>query len=120
EFEIDAEALLAAEPARPAPLETAGYVTEWRPIDSGDVAAAAAGADSAAAERTLLARCVTAARGPEGDVDVTTLPAAVRAELSRALAAADPLAEVILDVTCPVCKTGFVADLDMGAFVWAE
>ena len=33
---------------------------------------------------------------------------------------ADPLAEVLVDVVCPGCETEFVADLDVGAFVWAE
>jgi len=33
---------------------------------------------------------------------------------------ADPLAEVLVDVVCPACDTEFVADLDVGAFVWAE
>ena len=33
---------------------------------------------------------------------------------------ADPLAEVLVDVACPACATQFVADLDVGAFVWAE
>ena len=36
------------------------------------------------------------------------------------MAEADPLAEVLVDVACPACGTAFVADLDVGGFVWAE
>ena len=33
---------------------------------------------------------------------------------------ADPLAEVLVDLVCPACEKRFVADLDLGAFVWAD
>ena len=36
------------------------------------------------------------------------------------MTAADPLAEVLVGLTCPQCGTGFEADVDVGAFVWAE
>ena len=36
------------------------------------------------------------------------------------MAQADPLAEVLADVACPACGTAFVADLDLGSFVWTE
>jgi hypothetical protein len=35
------------------------------------------------------------------------------------MAAADPLAEVLAEVACPACGTGFVADLDVAEFVWS-
>jgi hypothetical protein len=120
EFAVDVEALLAAEPVPPAPLEASGYSVEWRSPDSRDFAAAAAAEDAAAAERVLLARCVTAARGPDGEVAGPALPAEVREALSGAIVAADPLAEVLADVACPACEATFVADLDLGGFVWAE
>ena len=43
-----------------------------------------------------------------------------RAAVAAALAEADPLAEVLVDVACPACGEEFVADLDIGAFVWAD
>src|SRR6266545_3046820 len=76
--------------------------------------------DAAAAERMLLSRCVTVARGPDGEVEATALPAPVRAALSRTMAEADPLAEVLVNVTCPACGTAFIADLDVGEYVWTE
>lgn len=122
EFSVDPGELLArgADAAPPAELEAAGFVVAWRSPDSRDVAAAAAAGDAAAAERVLLGRCVNAATGPDGYVDWTALPPAARQALARAMADADPLAEVLVDVTCPACGAAFVADLDVAAFVWAE
>jgi hypothetical protein len=48
------------------------------------------------------------------------LPAAHVALLDDALAAADPLAEVLVNLNCPDCGTSFVSDLDLAAFAWAE
>jgi hypothetical protein len=122
DFAVDAQALLApaAEPAEPVPLEVGGYGVEWRSPDSRDVAAAAETSEAAAAERVLLARCVTAASGPDGEVEASALPGDVRNALARAMADADPLAEVLVNVACPACDVEFVADLDVGGFVWAE
>jgi hypothetical protein len=122
EFAVDPDALLAraSDAAPPAELEAAGFVVEWRSPDSRDVAAAAAAGDAATAERVLLGRCVTAATGPDGDVGGNALPTATREALAQAMADADPLAEVLVDVACPACGASFVADLDVGAFVWAE
>ena len=107
EFAVDAGELLArgATAAEPA---AAGSVA-WRCPDSRDVLAAASAGDAEAAERVLLERCA-------GSAD---LPAETRAALARAMAEADPLAEVLVDVVCPACGEGFAADVDIGAFAWA-
>jgi hypothetical protein len=122
EFAVDPDALLAraADAAPPAELEAAGFVVAWRSPDSRDVAAAATTGDAAAAERVLLGRCVASATGPDGEVGGTALPREAREALARAMADADPLAEVLVDVACPACGASFVADLDVGALVWAE
>ena len=64
--------------------------------------------------------CSSDLSGPEGEVGPSALPADVRAALARAMAESDPLAEVLVAVSCPACETVFAADLDLGAFVWAE
>jgi len=122
EFSVDTGELLErdADVERPASVEVDGFVVHWRPPDSSDVLAAAATSDAAAAESVLLARCVRPATRRGLAVEATALPVHVRAEVSRAMSEADPLAEVLVDVVCPGCETEFVADLDVGAFVWAE
>jgi hypothetical protein len=122
EFSVDLDELLGPDGdlERAAPVEEGSFVVHWRSPDSRDVSAAAAAGDAAAAERMLLARCVTSATGPNGVVDPTALPASIRDEVSRAMGDADPLAEVLVNVVCPACNTEFVADLEVSAFVWAE
>ena len=122
EFAVDVEALLATvrEAAPAAPVEADGLVVAWRPPDSRDLAAAARAADAAAAERVLLERGVTSVTGPDGELDAIRLPAPARAAVARAMAEADPLAEVLVDAVCPACGAEFVADLDVAGFVWAE
>ena len=122
EFGVDARALLACadEPvAAPAPVEVDGFVVVWRSPDSTDVDAAAAAGSAREAELVLLERCVAEARHPDGEA-VGALPAEVRAALAEAMSDADPLAEVLVDVACPECGEEFVADVDVGSFVWAE
>jgi hypothetical protein len=120
EFSVDVEALRARPRAAVEPLEVDGLTIVWRPPSSRDVAAAAATGNRADAEIVLLARCVESARGPDGEVGATEVPPAVRAALSQAMADADPLAEVLVELVCPACERPFAADLDLGAFVWAE
>ena len=122
ELEVDVAALLdrAARGRAPAPVEAHGFTVAWRAPDSLDVEAAAAGRDVGEAERVLLERCVLSATGPEGPVDPRELPPEVRAAVTEAMAEADPLAEVLVDVSCPACGAGFVADVAVAAFVWAE
>jgi len=112
-FAVDVDALLATvrDAAPPAAVEAGGLVVAWRPPDSRDLAAAASAGDAAAAERVLLGRCVTSVAGPDGELDVTRLPAPARAALARAMAEADPLAEVLVGAACPACGVEFVADL---------
>jgi hypothetical protein len=122
EFEVDGAALLDQdrEAIEATPVEIDGFHVVWRPPDSRDLAAAAAAGDAEDAERVLLLRCVATARGPDGDLEPGALPALVQEAVSRAMAKADPLAEILVTVTCPVCVATFVADIEVGAFVWTE
>jgi len=124
EFAADAQALAAMADGAVASvseaLEAEGYSVSWRPPDSDDVIAASTAGTAAAAERILLARCVTVASGPRGAVDAAELPPAVRDAVSQAMAAADPLAEIVVSVTCPACGISFEADLDVAGFAWSE
>jgi hypothetical protein len=117
EFSLDTPALLAgaALAAAPRPVESGSWVVEWRAPTSRDVEAAAGAGDAASAERVLLERCVLVRVGPAGE-----LPAEVRAAVARAMSEADPLAEILADIVCPSCESAFVADVDLGGFVWAE
>lgn len=119
-FTLDARALtsVAAAPVRPVSVE--GYVVEWRPLDSSDLLAAVACADRWEAEQLLVSRSVTNCSGPDGPCSPSELPDPVRDALSEALAAADPLTEVLVHLGCPGCGEIFVSDVDVVAFVWND
>jgi hypothetical protein len=103
-----------------ASLEVEGFRLTWRSPDSDDVIAASAAGSADDAEGILLGRCVSSVVGPDGDVDAAELPRTVRDAVSRAMAEADPLAEVVISLSCPACSTTFDADLDIAAFAWTE
>jgi hypothetical protein len=104
EFSLDVDDLLVrGAEAVPAP-------EGWRSPNSRDLEAAEDALDADAAERVLLERCV-------GGGELTD---EARRAVAAAMAEADPLAEVLVDVACPGCGTTFVAELDVSAFVWAE
>jgi len=78
------------------------------------VAAEAPGSDFGLA---LLARCVTEVGPPHPAAD---LPDAVAAEVMAALAAADPLADVRMAVTCGECGHQWDTAFDIASFLWTE
>jgi hypothetical protein len=90
-------------------VDVGGRRISWRLADSRDVLAAAEAVDVDAAERVLLERCVEEGESEE-----------VRSAVTTAMAEADPLAEVLVDLACPACGEPFVADVDVPRFVWAE
>ena len=83
-------------------------------------AAVAEAADSvnAAAER-LLKRCIHGVTRRDGD-EVKEVPAAVMRELPAKMAELDPQGEVLLDLTCPECATGFIVPFDAADYVCRE
>lgn len=63
-------------------------------------------------ERTIIERCLVAMKGALDD--------RVEPLLAGALAAADPLADVRIDLSCPACGQGWSETLDPPSFVWHE
>jgi hypothetical protein len=53
-------------------------------------------------------------------VDPAAAPADLLARAESAMAEADPLAEVMVGLSCPECGSAFESDLDLGSFVWEE
>lgn len=128
EFAASAEALLGLEDKivdSPAPLLHGGYEVAWRCPSYRDLQALAEqpGADDPDRGAVLLLeRCVLSLRHEESATAMACadLPDAVREALTEAMAAADPLADLLVDLRCPDCELEFTADFDVAAFVWAE
>jgi hypothetical protein len=118
EFTVSAADLHVHTPVVESMSVSAGeYVVDWRPPTPGDLLDAASSVEPAMALRRhcLTARSMTGTR-----VDPATLPADVVELADTAMANADPLADIQVALTCPDCDVAFEADLDLGAFVWAE
>jgi hypothetical protein len=112
EFTVDADAL-RRQPVGPASAResTGELLVDWRAPTPEDLMAVAA---EDVPDQALRERCLTVS--PAG----MEVPAELVAQVEEAMAAADPLAEVLALLTCPECGVGFESDLDVGAFVWAE
>lgn len=95
----------------------AGYTVHGRPPAPIDLIGLDEEADPVAA---LRRRCLVANDADGNGLDPATLPDDILDEIDLALAAADPLAELVVSLRCPDCEVGFDADVDLGAFVWSE
>jgi hypothetical protein len=125
EFGMDVAALLAtADTARAAePVHVEGWEVVWRPLATSDLREARHATDAATAEDLLVDRCViraTRSGSAEPTSDDGPLPEDVRTAVAEAMAASDPLAEVLVDLVCPGCSSQVVADVLVADLVWAE
>jgi hypothetical protein len=124
EIPVDPCALLALEAKivdEPQTLELDGWSVVWRPLTLVDIQQAARYDDVPAAELELVRRCVlSAVDGSGATLPGDRLPPSVRTALAAEIESADPLSELLLDVTCPGCQQEFPAELDVASFVWTE
>jgi hypothetical protein len=109
-----ADAFAAGESERAC--EADGWRVRYRLPNCGDALALAdaTGGDG----RTLIARCVITVDGP-GETG-SALPQHMLALLAESIAAADPYADIVLDLTCPACAHRWSAPFDPVAFLWSE
>jgi uncharacterized protein (UPF0212 family) len=121
QFSVEAirDPAVAAPPAEIA-LEAGGLTLRCRLPATVDLLAIPAGADPADARDILLARCVVEACGADGHPVAGQLTDAAAAQVSNALAAADPQAAIDLALECPSCGARFAAALDIAGWLVAE
>jgi len=81
---------------------------------------AAAEADGSDMRSGLLDRCVTVAAADGRERPGSGLPDPAVAEVMSALAAADPLADVRLAVTCGECGHQWDTAFDIASFLWTQ
>jgi hypothetical protein len=104
----------------PVACEIDGLRLKFRLPNSLDLAATVGLKDADGARRRMLERCVLAASQGEQAIAVTDLPDPVLAQVEQAIAAADPQADITLDLTCPACGHSWQVLFDIGDFLWAE
>jgi hypothetical protein len=122
-FTPDALGIGPADPS-PAPvphrLTHGRYDVEFRLPASVDVQALDATADVRVLARTLLARCILAARRAGGVIAPAELPQAVLDAVAAEIERLDPHADIGLHLTCAACAHAWQQPLDVIEFVWAE
>ncbi len=101
-------------------VECDGYAVRARLANSVDLMDAQAARDAGAIERAVIARCTLEARRGDALVDVDELPASVVEAVADAMSAADPQADVQVDVGCSACGHRWPAVFDVAAFLWRE
>lgn len=123
-FSLSTTDLLAAMPGERIHSEYAltadGTHVRFRLPEAGDLEALASCRDPDHAERELLSRIVLGATTDAGALSPSELPASVRDALEREITAADPLAEIQIDLDCPSCGNAWRAELDVAAILLSE
>jgi hypothetical protein len=121
EFELSCHSLLeqgkASELARKT-VEYNGVQWELRAPNSRDLSAAVVEPDLQAARAALLTRCVRPAN--QGDLDSGPWQGVPEAALAEHLATLDPLAEILIDLTCLTCGHTWQSLFDIATFLWSE
>ncbi len=121
ELELPVDDLLALHgpPTDRLALEHEGYALRLRLPDGADLREVAEGPAETAAAR-LLAFCVTEAKRDGVSVPSDELPPGVVEAAGKALAQADPLADLRLGLTCVACGHVWQSPFDTTSFLWTE
>jgi hypothetical protein len=120
EFDLDAGELAGSLDVRGESVVRVrqdGWDIEFRLPGVADLTAAARAADPRAA---LLERCLVSAVRDGAAVAAAELPAPVQHRIAEAVEAADPGADLTLNVACPECGQATRAELDIASYLWTE
>ncbi|MFE0251588.1 hypothetical protein [Streptomyces sp. NPDC059010] len=98
-------------------VQQGGWDVEFRLPGVADLTAAARAADPRMA---LLARCLVSATREGAAVGAGDLPVPVQRRIAEAVEAADPGADVTLNIACPECGAATRAELDIASYLWTE
>lgn len=109
-----------AAPGQALELIAQHHHIRYRLPTSADILAIGDCSDAAAAQRTLLQRCVLAASAHGAEVAPAALPAEAVAALEASMAAADPMADIDCALQCPACGHGWSLGFDIARFLWSE
>ena len=110
---------LAAEDASLA-FEAGATAVRLRLPDSNDLRAIRGCTSLTEATQILMERCVVDVIVDEMPASIATLPEAVIDGIASRLAAANPHAEMLIDLTCPVCVHAWQVVFDIEPFLWSK
>jgi|WetSurMetagenome_2_1015567.scaffolds.fasta_scaffold19911_3 hypothetical protein len=101
-------------------LQAQEYSVQFRLPDSNDLIAISNLDDAAAAEKTLMERCILQVRKGSADVPPGQLPEGVIAAVMDQMDRSDPQANTHLCLTCPSCGNTWEEPFDVLSFFWNE
>ncbi|PVZ08192.1 hypothetical protein [Actinomycetospora cinnamomea] len=119
-FELDDVKVTPASPDRSGTDLTVAdgrFEVSFRLPDTADLALVSMAGSTAT---TLMDRCVRSATRDGVEITVAELPVEVVALVENRMEAADPQADVRLDLVCPVCTAGAEVAFDIASFLWRE
>ena len=93
---------------------------EFRLPNSHDIAAVASEPGVEEARDALLRRCVQRVRRGRHDSDLDDAPPQLIALMEEAMARADPMADIVIEVRCAACEATWQASFEADSFVEAE
>lgn len=93
---------------------------QFRRLTSRDLATILGCSTVQAAQQQLVQQCVQAIHYQGQPRSVSEFPPLLLLSLSQQMAAADPQAELLLDLTCPACRHDWQILFDIVTFFWAE
>lgn len=92
----------------------------FRAVDLSDLMALQSCTDAADARRTLLRRCLIELRRNDLTAPIDSLSGTAQAALAKAMADADPQADLQLVLTCPDCAHSWSPLFDIARFLWQQ
>ena len=120
-FDLDTVDVNHVAPDGVSCVEADGYLIAFRVPTSADLLALAESPPHLPLRSSLLARCVTGVRRPDGSAaDSDALSAPAVAAVAAEMAALDPQADVQLTLSCPACDMRWNAPFDIADLLWTE
>lgn len=105
---------------QPFALAVEGFELQFRLPDSQDLLHIEAVDSLEAARSVFFERCLLSATYEGQECPVDTLPEEVLNKIEATMSAADPQADVELDLCCPECLHSWLAPFDIASFLWTE
>jgi hypothetical protein len=96
------------------------FAIEFRLPNSRDLAVAATAGQLETAYWLLVNRCIIGAFQSGEQIMPSDLPVEIVQQIAEGMTRHDPLAEVLLNLTCPACQKQWQAHFDITTFLWSE
>ena len=104
----------------PLTLEADSFTLRLRLPNSLDLRAVSTCTEPEQAAKVLTERCIVEAKLGGRPVQAVELPQEITETISSALAAADPGAEMLIDLNCTACAHAWHVTLDIERFLWSK